>query len=160
MRLWIVLVARDKKAQVRCKARGAGGNQTFGEPLDQGLGLLGTGAQVQELPSAANTHGKALVPPQQPPRAGFAVPFPCPVSNWVCSRWLQPRCAPEHCRPIAVCADCLWRCKLDYEGVCQSSGLSKCLSILETSAVSQLLQAWPARLLGKSKGSLIMDNLI
>lgn len=86
--------------------------------------------------------------PNSHPRKGFAALFP---RLWVHWCWLQPGCAPVHYRSIAVCADCLRCHKLDYEGVCQCFGFSKCLPILETSAVSQLLQAWPATLLGKLK---------
>lgn len=57
--------------------------EIFGEPLDQAL--LGRVVQLQELPSAANSDGKALVPPKQDdfllPRNDFGAPFPCPVSN-------------------------------------------------------------------------------
>lgn len=79
---------------------------------------------------------------------------PCPVSSWVCSCCLQPGWAPVHCSSTAVSADCLWCYKLDYGGVCQCFGFSKCLPILETSAASQLLQAWPARLANQKIVSL------
>lgn len=75
---WIALLARDRKAQVRCKSRGADGDETFGEPLGQVLGLLGSGLRCRNCLQLQIMIKKPWFLPDSHPRNDFAVPFPLP----------------------------------------------------------------------------------